>query len=63
MARDPALLTSLEEMFDPARHRPDFEPRGWSPYGIERRSIPGHPFGLDLPANEKQALIAFLRSL
>lgn len=56
-------LTTLEEMFDPARHRPDYEPRGWSPYGMDKRAIPGHPFGLDLSAADKQALIAFLRSL
>lgn len=56
-------LTTLEEMFDPARHRPDYEPSGWSPFGIERRAVPGHPFGLPLSADDKQALIAFLRSL
>jgi hypothetical protein len=56
-------LTSLEEMFDPARLRPDYEPRGWSPAGVDKRAIPGHAFGLELPADEKQALLAFLRSL
>jgi hypothetical protein len=56
-------LASLEEMFDPARERPDYEPRGWNPFGVQKRAIPGHPFGLDLSAGEKQALIAFLRSL
>jgi hypothetical protein len=56
-------LTSLEEMFDPARESPDYEPRGWNPVGVKKRAIPGHPSGLDLSADEKQALIAFLRSL
>jgi hypothetical protein len=56
-------LTSLEEMFDPARHEPDYEPRGWNPVGVDKRAIPGHPFGLALSADDKQALIAFLRSL
>jgi len=56
-------LTSLEEMFDPARHRPDYEPRGWNPFGVKNRAIPGHSFGLMLSSDDKQALIAFLRSL
>ena len=56
-------LTSLEDMFDPARHRPDYEPRGWNPVGVTKRAIPGHPFGFELSAEDKQALLAFLRSL
>jgi hypothetical protein len=56
-------LTTLEEMFNPARQRPEYEPSGWSPFGVTTRAIPGHSFGLDLPADEKQSLIAFLRSL
>ena len=56
-------LASLEEMFDPARENPDYEPRGWNPFGVQKRAIPGHPFGLDLTPDEKQTLIAFLRSL
>jgi hypothetical protein len=56
-------LTSLEDMFDPARQRPDYEPRGWNPAGMTKRAIPGHPFGLGLSVEDKQALLAFLRSL
>jgi hypothetical protein len=56
-------LTSLEEMFDPAREDPDYQPRGWNPAGATKRAIPGHRFGLTLPADDKQALLAFLRSL
>jgi hypothetical protein len=56
-------LTSLDELFDPARLDPAYEPRGWSPPGVTRRAIPGHTFGLDLSGEEKRALIAFLRSL
>ena len=37
---------SLEEMFDPARLRPDHEPGGWKGPGVSKRAIPGHPFGL-----------------
>lgn len=56
-------LTSLEQMFDAARQSPSYEPRGWNPAGIKTRAIPGHSFGLALSADDKQALIAFLRSL
>lgn len=56
-------LTSLEELFDPARLEPDYEPKGWSPPGVTKRPVPGHEFGLDLDAPAKAALLAFLRSL
>jgi hypothetical protein len=56
-------LTSLEELFDPARLDPGYEPKGWSPPGVTRRVVPGHTFGLDLNETDKRALIAFLRSL
>jgi hypothetical protein len=38
-------LTSLEEMFDPARLKPDYVPKGWSPPGVTERAVPGHTFG------------------
>jgi hypothetical protein len=56
-------LTSLEEMFDPARLSPDYVPKGWRPPGTDTRAVPGHEFGLKLDAREKAALFAFLRSL
>jgi hypothetical protein len=56
-------VASLEEMFDPARLRPDHEPGGWKGPGVTKRAIPGHPFGLALRAEDKAALLAFLRSL
>jgi mono/diheme cytochrome c family protein len=64
----PALLhdgsvASLEEMFDPDRLKPDHVPGGWKGPGVTKRAIPGHPFGLGLNADDKQALLAFLRSL
>jgi hypothetical protein len=30
---------------------------------VEKRAIAGHTFGLSLPRAEKEALLAFLRSL
>jgi len=56
-------IASLEEWFDPARVRADYSPKGWNPPDVTQRAIPGHPFGLNLNAEDKQALIAFLRTL
>jgi hypothetical protein len=56
-------LATLEEMFDPARLNPDHVPGGWKGPGVTQRAIPGHTFGLSLGAEEKAALLAFLRSL
>ena len=54
---------SLEEMFDPDRLKDTHEPGGWSPPGVKTRAIKGHEFGLKMPAEERQALIAFLKTL
>ena len=56
-------LASLEELFDSGRLSPDFEPKGWNPPGVTRRTVPGHLFGLALTADDKAALLAFLRAL
>jgi hypothetical protein len=56
-------LSSLEELFDPVRLRPDYKPSGWSPPGVRMRAVPGHEIGLQLTAEERAALIAFLRGL
>jgi hypothetical protein len=56
-------IGSLEEWFDPARLRDDYTSKGWNPPDTKTRAIPGHLFGLDLPAEDKRALIAFLRTL
>jgi hypothetical protein len=56
-------VASLEEMFDPDRLKPDHVPGGWKGPGVTKRAIPGHPFGFALNADDKQALLAFLRSL
>jgi len=58
-----ASVTSLEEMFDVARLSPDYEPKGWNPPGVTRRAVPGHTFGLSLNAEDRSALLAFVRSL
>jgi hypothetical protein len=56
-------VASLEEMFDPDRLKPDHVPGGWKGRGVTKRAIPGHPFGLTLNADDKAALLAFLRNL
>jgi hypothetical protein len=54
---------SLEEMFDPARLSDTHAPGGFAPPGTPTRAIPGHEFGLDLTPEEREQLIAFLRTL
>lgn len=51
---------TLEEWFDPARLKPDYVPKG---FHLGPGPIQGHPFGLDLNAEDKKALIAFLKTL
>jgi hypothetical protein len=54
---------TLEDWFDAARLRDDYVPTGVKGYGIERRAVPGHEYGLRLSAEDKRALIAFLKTL
>ena len=56
-------VSSLEDWFDPARLRDDYVPTGWRGPGVKARAVPGHTFGLHLPAEDKRALIAFLKTL
>ena len=56
-------LTTLEEMFDPARLTDTFEPSGFTPPGVKMRAVKGHVFGLRLPPADRAALIAFVRTL
>jgi hypothetical protein len=56
-------VASLEEMFDPNRLSAEHVPGGWKGPGVSKRAVPGHPFGLGLPPEEKSALLDFLRSL
>jgi hypothetical protein len=57
------IVASLEEMFDRDRLNPDHVPGGWKGPSVTNRAIPGHPFGLGLNAEDKEALLEFLRSL
>jgi hypothetical protein len=56
-------VATLEDWFDPRRLRDDYVPTGHIGYGLNTRAVNGHRFGLDLPAEDKKALIAFLKTL
>jgi hypothetical protein len=56
-------VTTLEEWFDPARLRDDYTPSGYKGFKVTRRAVPGHQFGLTLDAEDKSALIAYLKTL
>jgi CxxC motif-containing protein (DUF1111 family) len=51
---------SLEEWFDPARLKEDYVAKG---FHLGPGPIKGHEFGLKLAPDDRQALIAFLRTL
>jgi hypothetical protein len=50
-------------MFDPDRTDEAHLPGGFRPLGTTTRAIEGHEFGLDLSPEEKEQLIAFLKTL
>jgi hypothetical protein len=57
-------VATLEDWFDPRRLQKDYEPTGWKgPAGTKTRPVPGHRFGLNLPPDDRTALIAFLKTL
>jgi len=56
-------VLTLEDWFDQRRLRDDYTPTGFRGYEIETRAVKGHEFGLKLSAEDKRALIAFLKTL
>jgi hypothetical protein len=56
-------VATLEDWFDPRRLRDDYVPTGYRGYGPQTRAIQGHEFGLKLAPADRQALIAFLKTL
>lgn len=56
-------VATLEDWFDSARLSEDYVPTGFKGFGLERRAVKGHEFGLHLSDEDKRALIAFLRTL
>ena len=56
-------VATLEDWFDPARLKDDYVPTGWVGIGVKTRAVKGHPFGLGLSADDRAALVAFLKTL
>jgi hypothetical protein len=56
-------VATLEDWFDRHRLDDDYVPTGFRGYGVKTRAVPGHRFGLDLSKEERQQLIAFLKTL
>jgi predicted CXXCH cytochrome family protein len=57
-------VATLEDWFDPKRLEDGYVPTGWKgPPGTKTRSVTGHEFGLDLSAEDRAALVAFLKTL
>jgi hypothetical protein len=56
-------VATLEDWLDPKRLSPEYVPTGFKGYGAKTRAVRGHEFGLTLSADDKKALIAFLKTL
>jgi hypothetical protein len=56
-------VSTLEDWFDPQRLRDGYVPTGFKGYGVTTRAVKGHEFGLKLLAEDRRALIAFLKTL
>jgi hypothetical protein len=56
-------VATLEDWFDQRRLRDDYVPTGWRGYGVKTRAVKGHEFGLKLSADDKRAMVAFLKTL
>lgn len=56
-------VATLEDWFDPKRLKDDYVPTGFVGFGVKTRAVKGHPFGLSLSKEDREALIAFLKTL
>jgi hypothetical protein len=56
-------IAVLEDWFDARRLRDDYVPTGFKGIGVKTRAVRGHEFGLKLRPQDKEALIAFLKTL
>ena len=56
-------VATLEDWFDPRRLRDDYVPTGWKGHEVKTRPVKGHEFGLRLSADDKRALIDFVKTL
>jgi hypothetical protein len=56
-------VATLEDWFDANRLRDDYVPTGYKGYQVKTRAVKGHEFGLELSDADRNALIAFLKTL
>jgi hypothetical protein len=56
-------VATLEDWLDKRRLEEDYVPTGFKPAFAKTMAVKGHEFGLDISKQEKEALIAFLKSL
>jgi hypothetical protein len=64
MSPDHALQRTRPLRPGDSSRRPGDVLTAWKdPPGTKTRAVRGHEFGLDLPAEDRKALIAFLRTL
>jgi CxxC motif-containing protein (DUF1111 family) len=56
-------VATLEDWFDSRRLNESYVPTGFRGHDVKTRAVKGHPFGLDLAQEDRQALIAFLKTL
>ena len=56
-------VATLEDWFDPARLREDYGITGFKGFGVTTRRVPGHKLGINLKHDDKNALLAFLRTV
>ena len=56
-------IATLEDWFDSRRTLEGYVPSGFRGYGVTTRPVKGHAFGLGLSTKDREALIAFLRTL
>ena len=56
-------VATLEDWFDLRRLSDDYVPTSFVGFGVTTRAVKGHEFGLSLTPEERQALIAFLKTL
>ena len=56
-------VATLEDWFDPRRLSENYVPTGFRGHDVKTRAVKGHPFGLDLSQEDREALIAFLKTL
>jgi hypothetical protein len=54
---------TLEDWFDPRRIEAGYIPTGFKPNGDKPYAVKGHEYGLDLSVRDREALIAFLKTL